>query len=263
MLRREFIKGVGGVAAAWPIAVRAQQPAIPIVGTLYSAPIELMQDETSAFQAGLAQIGFIDSRNVLFEYRSADNHMERLRSLADDLVSRRVSVIFSASTAATVLAAKAATDKIPIVFSIGADPVGIGAVASLAKPGGNITGITVFAGELIGKRFELLHEMVPTAATVAYLVNTANPAFSEAALKMRSEMARTLNLRLVIVDASSPDDIDRAFASLVTEKAGAVLVGPDTLFQKRREQIVALAARYRVPASYPWPEDVTAVCLVS
>ena len=234
-----------------------------MVGILYSAPIDGLGDETSAFRAGLAEIGYIDGRNVSFEYRSADNHMDRLRALANDLVHRRVAVIFSASTAATVLAAKAATNEIPIVFSMGADPVGIGAVASLARPGGNVTGITVLAGELIGKRFELLHEIVPTAATVAYLVNTANPAFSEAALKMRADNARAAGLRLLVVDASSPNDIDRAFASLVAENAGALLVGPDTLFQTQRDQIVALAARYRIPASYPWPDDVSAGGLFS
>ena len=262
MRRREFITLVGG-AAAWSLAARAQQPAKPVVGILYSAPIDGLGDETSAFRAGLAEIGYIDGRNVSFEYRSADNHMDRLRALANDLVHRRVAVIFSASTAATVLAAKAATNEIPIVFSMGADPVGIGAVASLARPGGNVTGITVLAGELIGKRFELLHEIVPTAATVAYLVNTTNPAFSEAALNMRAENARAAGLRLLVVDASSPNDIDRAFASLVAENAGALLVGPDTLFQTQRDQIVALAARYRIPASYPWPDDVSAGGLFS
>ena len=195
MQRREFVKLIGGMAAAWPIAAKAQQPAMPVVGILYSAPLDLLQDETSGFRAGLAEIGYVGGRNVSFEYRTADNHMDRLRELANDLVDRRVSVIFSASTAAAVLAAKAATNEIPIVFSMGADPVGIGAVASLAKPGGNITGITVLAGELIGKRFELLHEIVPTAKTVAYLVNTANPAISEAALKMRIERARILGIR--------------------------------------------------------------------
>ena len=262
MKRREFMGLVGG-AAAWPTVARAQQSTIPVVGILYSAPIDGLGDETSAFRAGLAEIGYIDGRNVSFEYRSADNQMDRLRALANDLVHRRVAVIFSASTAATVLAAKAATNEIPIVFSMGADPVGIGAVASLARPGGNVTGITVLAGELIGKRFELLHEIVPTAATVAYLVNTANPAFSEAALKMRADNARAAGLRLLVVDASSPNDIDRAFASLVAENAGALLVGPDTLFQTQRDQIVALAARYRIPASYPWPDDVSAGGLFS
>ena len=256
MKRREFI-GLFGGAAAWPLVARAQQPAKPVVGILYSAPIDNLGDETTAFRAGLAEIGFIDGRNVSFEYRSADNHMDRLRALANDLVHLRVAVIFSASTAATVLAAKAATNEIPIVFSMGADPVGIGAVTSLARPGGNITGVTVLAGELIGKRFEFLHEIVPTAATVAYLVNTANPAFSEAALKMRVERALTSGQRLVIVNASSPNELDHAFASLVAENAGALLVGPDTFFQTQRDQIVALAARYRIPTSYPWPEDVT------
>src|SRR5262245_60382977 len=263
MQRREFVKLIGGMAAAWPLAVKAQQPAMPVVGILYSAPMDLLQNETTAFRAGLAEVGYIDGRNVSFEYRTADNHMGRLRELADDLVHRRVSVIFSASTAATVLAAKAATNEIPIVFSMGADPVGIGAVASLAKPGGNITGITVLAGELIGKRFELLHEIVPAAETIAYLVNTANPAFSEAALKMRTERARALGVRLLIVDASNPVDLDRAFASLVAEQAGALLVGPDTFFQTQRDRIVTLAARNRIPTSYPWRDDVSAGGLFS
>jgi putative ABC transport system substrate-binding protein len=263
MQRREFVKLIGGMAAAWPLAAKAQQAAMPVVGILYSAPPDLLRDETSAFRAGLAEIGYMDGRNVSFEYRTADNQMDRLHELANDLVQRRVSVIFSANIAATVLAAKAATNEIPIVFAMGADPVGIGAVASLAKPGGNITGITVLAGELIGKRFELLHEIVPTAQTVGYLVNTANPAFSEAALKMRTERARTLGIRLLIVSASNPVDLDRAFASLVAEEAGALLVGPDTFFQAQREQIVTLAARNRIPASYPWPDDVRAGGLFS
>ncbi|MDI1265707.1 MAG: ABC transporter substrate-binding protein [bacterium] len=256
MRRRDFIGLVGSAATAWPLAVRAQQSSMPVVGILYSSAINFLQDETSAFKAGLAEIGYIDGRNVSFDYRAADNRMDRLPVLANELVDRRVAVIFSASTAAAVLAAKAATVKIPIVFSMGADPVGIGAVASLARPGGNITGITVLAGELIGKRFEFLREIVPTAATIAYLVNTANPAFSEAALKIRTENARAAGRRLLIVNASGPNDVDRAFESAVAENAGALLVGPDTLFQMQREQIVALAARYRIPTSYPWPEDV-------
>jgi ABC-type uncharacterized transport system substrate-binding protein len=264
MRRREFIGLIGSAATAWPIVAHAQRPAMPVVGILYSAPIDVSRDELSAFRKGLAEVGYIDGRNVAFEFRTAENHLNRLPALADDLVRRRVAVIFSASTAAPVLAAKAATTSIPIVFSMGADPVGIGAVASLAKPGGNVTGITVLAGQVIGKRLELLHEIVPGVATVAYLVNTANPAFSEAALKRRTEAAhRSLGLRLVIVNASSPQDIDHAFASIVAEGAGALLVGPDTLFQAQREQIVALAARYAIPASYPWPEDVGAGGLFS
>jgi putative ABC transport system substrate-binding protein len=257
MKRRAFL-GLVGWTVAWPIAVRAQQPAVPVIGILYSAPIDVSRNELSAFRQGLSEVGYVEGRNVAFEFRTAENHLDRLPGLANDLVHRRVAVIFSASTAAPVLAAKAATSSIPIVFSMGADPVGIGAVASLAKPGGNITGITVLAGEVIGKRLEMLHEIVPGVESVAYLVNTANPAFSEAALKARTEAAqRTLGLRLVIVDARSPNDIDHAFRSVVAERAGALLVGPDTLFQAQREQIVALAARYAIPASYPWPEDVS------
>ena len=263
MMRREFITLAGGTVAAWPFTVQAQQPATPVVGILYSAPFDLLRDETSAFRAGLTEIGYVDGRNVSFDYRSADNQMDRLRPLAEGLVRRGVAVIFSASIAETALAAKEVTTETPIVFSMGADPVGIGLVTNIARPGGNITGITVLAGELIGKRFELLHEFVPAAATVAYLVNTTNRAFSTEALKMRIERARALGIRLLIVDASSPDDIERAFASLVAEKAGALLVGPDTFFQTQREQIVTLAARYRVPAAYPWPDDVSAGGLFS
>ena len=257
MRRRQFLKSICSIAATWPVALRAQQPALQVVGILYSGPIDTSRDELSAFREGLAELGYIEGRNVAFEIRTADNQLDRLPALANDLVRRRVAVIFSASTAATVLAAKAATTSIPIVFSMGADPVGIGAVASLARPGGNITGITVLAGEVIGKRLELLKEILPGVGTVAYLVNKANPAFSEVALKVRTETThRTLRLRLIIVNASSPNEIDHAFASAVAEKAGALLVGPDTLFQAQRERIVALAARYAIPASYPWPEDV-------
>lgn len=263
MRRRDLLKLISGMAVAWPLAARAQQPSMPVVGVLYSAPMDLLKDETTAFRSGLSDIGYMDGRNVSFEYRTAENQMSRLRELADELVHRRVSVIFSASTAATVLAAKAATNEIPIVFSMGADPVGIGAVASLARPGGNITGITVLAGELIGKRFELLHEIVPSATTIAYLVNTTNPAFSNAALKMRVERAGALGVRLLIVNASNLVEIDQAFAELVADKAGALLVGPDTFFQTQRDRIVGLAARYRLPASYPWLEDANAGGLFS
>jgi putative ABC transport system substrate-binding protein len=260
--RREFIALLSSIVI-WPLAEHAKR-STPVIGILYSGTKDAFQPDLNAFRAGLAELGFVEGKNVEFEHHYADNQLDRLPALADDLVNRRVAVIFSANTAATVLAAKAATNSIPVVFSMGADPVGIGAVSSLAKPGGNITGVTVLAGELIGKRLELLHEIVPTATTVAYLVNTANPAFSEAALKMRTESAHsTWGLRLLIINASNPDDIDRAFSSLIPEKAGALLVGPDTFFQSQREQIVSLAARYAIPASYPWPEDVSAGGLFS
>jgi putative tryptophan/tyrosine transport system substrate-binding protein len=237
---------------------------MPVIGILYSGTQEAFQADLNAFRTGLAELGFIGGKNVDFEYRYAENQLDRLPALASDLVHRRATVIFSANTAATILAAKAATNSIPVVFSMGADPVAIGAVASLAKPSGNITGVTVLAGELIGKRLELLHEIVPSAETIGYLVNTANPAFSEAALKVRTDSAYdSLGLRLLIVDASTPSDIDRAFESIVSKKAGALLVGPDTLFQAQQAKIIALAARYGIPASYPWPEDVSAGGLFS
>ena len=237
---------------------------MPVVGMLFSTRMDLLKDETSALRKGLLETGYIEGRNLAFQYRTAEDHLDRLPALANDLVSLRVSVIFAASTAAPVLAAKAATSSIPIVFSMGADPVGIGAVASLSRPGGNITGVTVLAGELISKRLQILHEIVPAAKTVAYLVNTANPAFSEAALRTRAENTyRTLGLRLLIVNASSPAEIDHAFSFLRSEQAGALLIGPDTLFQSRREQIVALAARYGVPTAYPWREDISAGGLFS
>lgn len=264
MLRREFIKGIGCTAVAWPFAARAQQPTMPVVGILYSTKMDILRDETSALRKGLLEQGYMEGRNVAFQYRSAEDHLDRLPALANDLVDQRVAVIFAASTAAPVLAAKAATKSIPIVFSMGADPVGIGAVASLSKPGGNVTGITVLAGELISKRLQILHEIVPAAKTIAYLVNTTNPAFSEAALRTRTESTyKTLGLRLLIVDASNPADIDSAFSKVVSERAGALLVGPDTFFQSRRDQIVALAARHSVPAAYPWREDVGAGGLFS
>jgi len=264
MLRREFIKGLGCAAMTWPFAAHAQQPTMPVVGMLFSTRMDLLKDETSALRKGLLETGYIEGRNLAFQYRTAEDHLDRLPALANDLVSLRVSVIFAASTAAPVLAAKAATSSIPIVFSMGADPVGIGAVASLSRPGGNITGVTVLAGELISKRLQILHEIVPAAKTVAYLVNTANPAFSEAALRTRAENTyRTLGLRLLIVNASSPAEIDHAFSFLRSEQAGALLIGPDTLFQSRREQIVALAARYGVPTAYPWREDISAGGLFS
>lgn len=264
MRRREFLGLISSTAAAWPIEAYAQQPAMPVVGILFSAPMDVSRDELSAFREGLSEIGYIEGRNVAFEFRTAENRLELLPALANDLVRRRVAVIFSASTAAPLLAAKAATTSIPIVFSMGADPVGIGAVANLARPGGNITGITVLAGEVIGKRLELLHEIVPAVVTVAYLVNTANPAFSAAALKLRIEAThRSLGLRLLVVNASNPEDIDHAFASIVAQGAGALLVGPDTLFQAQREKIVTLAARHAIPSSYPWPEDVGAGGLFS
>jgi putative tryptophan/tyrosine transport system substrate-binding protein len=246
MRRREFI-GLLSSTLLSPIAAHAQQP-IPVVGILYSGTHDASQPDLNSFRAGLAELGFVDGKNVEFEHRYADNQLDRLAALANDLVRRRVAVIFSANTAAAVLAAKAATRSIPIVFSIGADPVGLGAVASLAKPGGNITGITALAGELIGKRLELLHEITPMAETVAYLVNTANPAFSEAALRTRSESAHSsFGVRLLIVDASTPNDIDRAFEAISSKKVGALLGWPGHILPSaaHADHSLSCSLRYR------------------
>jgi putative ABC transport system substrate-binding protein len=241
--------------------VRAQQ--MPVIGVLYSGNSEAFRDDFSAFRDGLAETGLVDGQNVAFEFRMAESHLDRLPALADDLVRRRVAVIFSGNNAAPTLAAKAATTTIPIVFFMGADPVDLGVVASLAHPGGNITGVTVLAGELFGKRVELLHGIAPNASKIAYLVNPTNRAFSESLLSQQTEAAHRLGLQLIILNASIPSDIDRAFTFVSEERLGAMLVGPDTFFQAQRDQLVTLAARYKIPVSYPRRDDVTAGGLIS
>jgi putative tryptophan/tyrosine transport system substrate-binding protein len=198
----------------------------------------------------LAETGHVEGRNVAFEYRTAENHFDRLPALADDLVRRRVAAIFTVANLNPALAAKAASRVTPIVFSMGADPVLNGVVASLSRPGGNITGVTTLGGELFGKQLALLHELVPAAKTVAYLVNRTNPGYSETLLKERAEAARALGVQLLILDASMPSDIDRAFATLAEQRIGALLVGADAFFAAQREQLVALAAHYAIATSF-------------
>jgi putative tryptophan/tyrosine transport system substrate-binding protein len=261
MRRREFIAGLGG-AMAWPLAVRAQQPDVPVVGFLFSSTSKAAGPYIAGLAAGLAQTGYVEGRNVAFEYRMAEDHYERLPALANDLVRRRVAVIFTVSNLPPALAAKAATQAVPIVFMIGADPVQSGLVASLARPGGNITGVTVLTGEVLGKRLALLHEMVPVATTVAFLFNSAN--FNlPAAQKQMTEAASRLGIRLLILTAASPSEIERVFATLAEQRSGALVVGADTFYTAQRAQIVALAARYRVPASYSRREFIEAGGLMS
>jgi len=251
--RRDFIRALAGAVATSalsPPAARAQQSAIPVVGLLNSSTFEGYVEEFVAFRRGLAEAGYIEGRNVAFAYRAAENQFDRLPALADDLVRRRVAAIFTAGNAPPALAAKAATQVIPTVFMMGADPVEIGVVSSLARPNGNITGVTVLAGELVPKRLALLHELVPAAATIAYLVNLTNPAFSEASLKEQTEAARGLGVQLVVLDASTPTGIDHAFATPVEQRAGALLVGADASLIAQRDKLVALAARHAIPASY-------------
>ena len=224
MRRREFITLIGG-AAAWPIVTGAQQSASPLIGFLYSSTSESFREFLNPFRTALAEVGFTEGRNVLFENQIAEDHFERLPGLADDLVNHGVAVIVTASNVPAALAAKAATRAIPIVFMMGADPVGNGIVDGLARPGGNVTGITYLAAEVTQKRLAMLRELVPAAAIMAFLANPSNSAFSDAFLKQQVEAARRLGVSLLILNASSPTEIERAFAKLAQERVSALLVG--------------------------------------
>jgi len=247
MRRREFVAGFASVAATWPLAARAQK-AVPIVGSLSSESNDGVFSEIfMAFRRGLSETGYVEGRNLAFEYRWADSHYDRLPALAGELVRRQVALIATGGTPKT-LAAKAATTTIPIVFFQGADPVRAGLVASLARPGGNLTGITNLAAGLEAKRLQMLHELVPAATSVAMLVNPDNPA-TAGEVEARTA-AQTLGINLLVFKARNEDEIATAFASLVEQRAGALLVKPDSFFIRQADQLVALAARYGIPASY-------------
>ena len=259
MRRRTFIAGLSG-AAAWPLVARAQQQAMPVIGGLYSGPVHTPKFK-EAFLRGLREQGYSDGRNVTIEYRFADNQYDRLPALASDLVGRRVSVIVGFGLVSS-LAAKKATDTIPIVFVVGADPVKSGLVTSFNKPNGNATGVAILSIGLEAKRLQILHEAVPNATVFAMLVN---PAYSDAEIQLRevSAAASALGWQLVVQKASSEDKIDDAFASFARYPAVALLVASDPFFFERREQIIALAARNSLPAIYQWPDFVTAGGLMS
>jgi putative ABC transport system substrate-binding protein len=247
MRRREFIVGLGGVVA-WPLAARAQRPLVPTIGFLHSgARTDLPQKFLTAFHRGLADTGYVEGRNVAIEYRWAEGRYDKLPVMAAELVHRQVAVIaVPASTVATV-AAKTATQTIPIVFFIGADPIELGLVKSLNRPGGNVTGVTTVGVEVAVKRLELMHELVPAASLVGVLVNPANPVYTKAYERALEVGARVLGVRLLVLNASSQSEIDAAFATLVRERAGALVITGDTFFTTHQEHIVALALRYRVP----------------
>ena len=246
MNRREFISLIGGTAV-FPVAAHAQ-PAMPMVGFLSPASPDALLYSLRAFHQGLKDTGYVDRENVAIEYRWAENQIDRLPELAAELVRRQVAVI--ATPISGALAAKAVTTTIPIVFVAGEDPVRLGLVASLARPGGNMTGVNIFANELVAKRLELLRELVPGVARVAVLVNPGNPATAETSLRDVHDAARAIGLQVQVLNASTGGEIDAAFATVVRERPDAIFVSGEPLFTSRRVQLVLLATRYAVPATY-------------
>jgi putative ABC transport system substrate-binding protein len=247
--RRKFIALLGGAAVAWPLAARAQQPAIPVIGFLHPTSPEASGNRLRAFRQGLKEVGVVEGENVTIEYGWADGQRDRLPALAADLVRHRPAVIVSPGGTAGALAAKAATTTIPIVFLVGEDPVGLGLVASLARPGGNMTGINFFAVELAAKRLELLRELVPAVTRVAVLVDP-NAGNAEATAKEVETAARTMGLQIQVLNTSTNREIDAAFASFVRERPDALFVGSGPFLLDRRVQLALLAAHHSVPATY-------------
>ncbi len=262
MRRREFI-ALLGAAAAWPPAARAQQRAMPVIGFLNPASLDARRDLIAAFHQGLAEAGYKEGRNVAIEYRWAEGRNERLPMLAADLVERGVAVIVAADGTATALAAKAATPKTPIVFMVGADPVELGLVSSLARPGGNITGVGALAVGTVAKRLQLLHELIPAATEIAFLRNPTNPYYSALETRELQSAAPVLAMRLMLLDASTTSEIEAAFAKLVAQRAEAFLLGTDPFFITTRDLLVSLANRHMLPAIYLFREDAVAGGLVS
>jgi putative ABC transport system substrate-binding protein len=262
MRRRAFIAALGG-AAAWPLVARAQQTAMPVIGYLSGSTFEMTRGYVAAFHRGLADTGFIEGRNVALEYRWAEGHNDRLPALAADLVHGQVTVIAVGGSTPGALAAKAATQTIPIVFLVGTDPVQVGLVPSLAKPGGNITGVTNVTAELIAKCFELIHELLPPAALIAVLLNQGNVVQATTERKIIQDASRTLGARMMIVEASNTGEIESAFTTLIRERASALVVSGEVFFLTQRERLVELASRHAIPTIYAYREYVNAGGLMS
>jgi putative ABC transport system substrate-binding protein len=259
--RREFIGALGG-AAAWPLAVRAQQPPLPVIGFLSSAFAEPYKPYVDAYRSGLNESGFVEGQNIAIEFRWAEGHYDQLPSLAAELVSRPVALIAASGGLPSVLAAKAATATIPIVFTLGSDPVQFGVVASLNRPGGNITGVSLLAYLLDAKRVELLHELVPSAKVFGMLVNPKNTQVQAQLTDFQAE-TRSLGLDQIVLDASTVQEIDTAFTVFAQQRGNALVVSADSFFLSRRDHIIALAARHMVPSIYEWHEFASAGGLIS
>jgi putative ABC transport system substrate-binding protein len=261
MKRRDFIAGLGS-AAAWPMVVRAQQPAMPVIGFLSAQSADDdYKNFTVPFLQGLKEAGYVEGQNVAIEYRYAENQLDRLPTLAADLVRRRVAVIVANGNLAA-LAAKAASTTIPIIFATGGDPVALGLVASLNRPGANVTGIANLTVELGPKQLQLLRELVPNAAAFGVLADPGS-ATTQSAVAALQAAARTLGLQLVLVYARTDSDLEPAFATLLQKRVGAVLVNPSALYARRPEPLVALAGRYALPAIFPYREFAMAGGLIS
>jgi putative ABC transport system substrate-binding protein len=262
MRRREFITGLSGTVV-WPLAARAQQPSVPVIGYVSGWSQDDAADYVASFRRGLLDVGYVEGQNVTIEYRWAEGHFDRLPALIADLVQRQVAVIVTANTTASALAAKAATQTVPIVFLLGSNPVDIGLVASLNRPGGNLTGVTDLQTTVVTKRFGILHELVPAAKVIAILVNPTNRVLAEADAREATAAAAVLGLRLLVLSASSPAEIEASFTTLVREQAGGLLTNGDSYFMTQRTLLAALAARHGVPTIFTFPENAEAGGLMS
>ena len=264
MRRREFIATLGsGAAIAWPLAAFPQSARIPVIGFLDPRSPNVIPRLLRAFREGLKETGHVEGENVTVEYRWAEDKTDQLPTLAADLVRRQVTVIATPGSIAAVLAAHAATTTIPIIFGTATDPVQLGLVNSLSRPGGNMTGVITLALEVGPKRLELLHEIVPTARTIALLINPASPALSEPTTKDAQAAARTLGVNIHVLHAKTALDFERVFATVVQLQAGGLVIGADTIFTGRAQELAALALRHRVPAIYQYPEFTEAGGLMS
>jgi putative ABC transport system substrate-binding protein len=260
--RRKFLATLGGVVAAWPLAARAQQPAMPVVGFLGAPSAAPYARYVAAVHQGLKEVGYVEHQNVAMEYRWADSQYDRLPALAADLVSRRVAVIVPIGGAPATVAAKAATSTIPIVFNLGADPIELGLVTNLNRPGGNITGIAMMIVEIETKRLELLHELAPASTSLAILLNPSN-AQAQTQERDAQRAARVIGRQVLVLKAGTEHEIEMAFAALVRERAGGLLVGGDPFFTSQVTLFVVLTARHAIPTIYPWRSHVDAGGLMS